>query len=70
MEIEIIKKEMKNLINTYIPKRQDLIQLVLSWNDINGIPVKYIFSEIEKYKNKEYSEIDIITIRKISSIFV
>ena len=41
MEIEIIKKEMKNLINTYIPKRQDLIQLVLSWNDINGIPVKY-----------------------------
>lgn len=70
MEIEIIKKEIKNLINTYIPKRQDLIQLVLSWNDINGIPVKYIFSEIEKDKNKEYSEIDIITIRKISSIFV
>ena len=70
MELEKIKEEMQNLINTYIPDRQDLIQLVSSWTNIDGIPAKYVFSEIEKYKDKEYSEVDTITIKKIASIFV
>ena len=37
---------------------------------MKGIPVKFIFSEIDKYKKVEYSDADKITIREIASIFV
>ncbi len=54
------------LVNRYIPNRIDLIDLIK--NDTDS--TKYIMSEIDKYKNMDYSDEDLDLLKDIAYYYL
>lgn len=70
MELESIKEALMYLCTKYVPRRQDLIELLNSWEHLKGFPVKFFLSEIDKYKIMEYDLEDLQRIKLVASFFV
>lgn len=62
MNEQMLVKNVICLITKYLNERNDLVELIRKDSD----SVKYIFSEIDKYKKCDFEEKDIALIKEIS----
>ena len=66
MDEKMLINNVKYLVNKYLYERNDLVELIMRDSD----SVKYILSEISKWKKGDYDEEDLDLIKDISFYYL
>lgn len=66
MDEEKLIQSIKYLVGKYLNGRDDLVELIMQDTD----SVKFILSEINKYKKRDYEKIDIDILKDISFYYL